>query len=227
MNDIASKEKAIADVVETIRGLGRQAHGHGADVTNQAEVQGLISSCVENLGPLNVLVANAGLTQIQPLLTVPEEDVRRLIDVNILGVWNCFQLAAKQFISQKTPGKLIAASSIAGHKAIPMFTHYSATKFAVRGLVQGFALELASHGITANGYCPGIVDTAMLDYIDEYMTKDGGKPGDGKKHFMSSVPLGRNAEPADQAKVVSFLAGPDSDYMTGQNLLVDGGIIMT
>lgn len=228
VNDLESNQTAIEKVVESIRALGREAYGHAADVSKLVEVEGLVSSCIEKLGPLDVMVANAGITEVQPLLIMKEYHMRRMIDINLFGVFNCFQTAAKHFVDQKTHGKLIAAASIASIKTFPQLTHYSASKFAVRGLVQGFAQELAPYGITANGYCPGITQTTMLDTIDDAMVKlHGTKPGESIKMYENMIALGRLSQPEDVAKLVSFLASPNSDYITGQNLVVDGGIVLT
>ncbi|KAI1609884.1 hypothetical protein EDD36DRAFT_59291 [Exophiala viscosa] len=228
VNDITANQTAIDEVVESIRALGRESCGCAADVSQGAEVQTLVSTCVEKLGPLDAMIANAGICQVKSLLELSEQEVRRIFDINVVGVFNCFQTASKHFIAQKSRGKLIAAASVASFKAFPMLSHYSSTKFAIRGLVQGFAQEMAPHGITANGYCPGIVGTSMLDMIDDVMAKaSGGQSGDAKAGFGKMIALGRLSEPEDVAKLVSYLAGPDSDYMTGQNIVIDGGIILT
>jgi NAD(P)-dependent dehydrogenase (short-subunit alcohol dehydrogenase family) len=109
-----------------------------------------------------------------------------------------------------------------------MLSHYSASKFAVRGFTQAFAMEMAQHKITVNGYAPGIVGTAMWDLIDEELGKTtGAKKGETiKKYSEDLIALGRTSVPEDVSKCVSYLASPDSDYMTGQTLVIDGGIVM-
>jgi NAD(P)-dependent dehydrogenase (short-subunit alcohol dehydrogenase family) len=121
----------------------------------------------------------------------------------------------------------ISLSSIVAFKPSVLLSHYSASKWAVRGFTQAFAMEMAEHKITVNGYAPGIVGTAMWDLIDEELGKRTGvKKGDTiKKHSKDLIALGRTSVPEDVAKTVSYLASPDSDYMTGQTLIVDGGII--
>jgi NAD(P)-dependent dehydrogenase (short-subunit alcohol dehydrogenase family) len=117
--------------------------------------------------------------------------------------------------------------SIVAFKPFAMLSHYSASKFAVRGFTQAFAMEMAEHKITVNGYAPGIVGTAMWDLIDEELgKKTGAKKGDTiKKYSEDLIALGRTSVPEDVAKCVSYLASPDSDYMTGQTLVIDGGIV--
>lgn len=117
--------------------------------------------------------------------------------------------------------------SIVAFKPFAMLSHYSASKFAVRGFTQAFAMEMAEHKITVNGYAPGIVGTAMWDLIDEELGKKSGvQKGDTiKKYSEDLIALGRTSVPEDVGKTVSYLASPDSDYMTGQTLVIDGGIV--
>lgn len=174
------------------------------------------------------MVANAGIAQVKAVLDLTEEDVRRVFDVNVVGVFNSYQLAAKQMIAQGTGGKIIGAASIAAFRTSPMLAHYGASKYAVKGLTVCFAGELAKERITVNAYAPGIVGTEMWDMIDEGLSSAAGlQKGDALKGIVSKeIALGRVSVPEDVAKLVSYLASPDSDYMTGQTLIVDGGIIM-
>ena len=125
--------------------------------------------------------------------------------------------------------KLIAAASIVAFKPFPLLSHYSASKWAVRGLTQAFAMEMAEHKITVNAYAPGIVGTAMWDLIDEKLgEKQGAQKGETiAKYSRELIALGRTSVPEDVAGLVHFLASPDSDYVTGQTMVVDGGIIFT
>lgn len=155
--------------------------------------------------------------------------------VNVIGLHNSYAAAARQMISQTTtttssrPGKIIGAASVAAFKPTPLLAHYTASKFAVRGLTQGFAAELAPHNITVNAYAPGIVGTAMWDLIDEQMAKQKGVPkGEVLRQMVQdSTALGRVSVAEDVAKLVSFLASSDSDFVTGQTPVVDGGIVYT
>lgn len=117
-------------------------------------------------------------------------------------------------------------NSIVAFKPFAMLSHYSASKWAVRGFTQAFAMEMAEHKITVNAYAPGIVGTAMWELIDEEIGKKKGvKKGDTiKKYSEDLIALGRTSVPEDVSKCVSYLASPDSDYMTGQTLIIDGGI---
>ncbi|KAM6514469.1 hypothetical protein FSOLCH5_008709 [Fusarium solani] len=229
INDIQANKAGIDETVSEIRKLGRRAYGHAADISDLAQVEEMVAASVRELGPLTTMVANAGIAQVKPILDVTTDDLRRMFDINVFGTFNCYSVAAKQMIKQGSPGKLIGAASIAAMKSFPMLSHYSASKFAVRGFTQAFAMEMAPHKITVNAYAPGIVGTAMWDLIDEELAKvHGAKKGDMiKKHSDDLISLGRTSVPEDVAKMVSFLSGPDSDYVTGQTLVVDGGIIFT
>ncbi|GAB7349052.1 hypothetical protein MBLNU459_g8016t1 [Dothideomycetes sp. NU459] len=237
VNDISANQKGIDEVVSQIRGLGRKSTGVVGDVADLQQVEQLIQTSVKELGPLDTMVANAGIAQVKPLLDLTPEDFHRMFSINVFGVQNCFSATAKQIISQGTasqdnPAKLIAAASIVAFKPFSLLSHYSASKWAVRGLTQAYAMEMAEHGITVNGYAPGIVGTAMWDLIDEEMGKKRGeklgevvKKGETiKKYSDELIAMGRVSVPEDVAKLVSFLASRDSDYVTGQTMIVDGGI---
>ncbi|KAH8723694.1 acetoin dehydrogenase-like protein [Phaeosphaeriaceae sp. PMI808] len=229
INDIEANKPGCDEVVKEIQGLGRKSFAFTADVSKLNEVQDLVQASVSELGPLNTMVANAGIAQVKPLLDLTEEDLKRMFEVNVFGVYNCHTTAAKQLISQNTPGKLLAAASIVAFKPFPLLSHYSASKWAVRGLTQAFAMEMAAHKITVNAYAPGIVGTAMWDLIDEKLGETtGARKGDTIKRYTEElIALGRTSVPEDVAGTVSFLAGRDSDYMTGQTVVIDGGIIFT
>lgn len=221
INDIAANSKLVDSVVSEIWALGRSAYGHIADVSKLSEVESLVSTCVEKLGPLTVMVANAGIAKLNPILEMTDQDIRGIFDVNVIGVFNCYSAAAKQMVKQGSGGKIIGAASIAAFKGSPGLGHYCASKAAVRSFTQTCAIELAPHKITVNGYAPGIVDTPIWDAITTGPTKE-----ETLKRLGRNIALGRLSIPEDVAKCVSYLASPDSDYMTGQTLVVDGGIVM-
>jgi len=213
-------------VAEEIRATGRRAAALDADVSDAAEVDAMIEQTVAELGRLDVMIANAGIAQVAPLLDVTPEDFDRLIGINLRGVFLCYTAAARQMIAQGDGGKIIGAASIAAHKGFAMLGHYSASKWAVRGLTQAAAQEWAPHGITVNAYCPGIVGTKMWEYIDEKLAEAQGlQKGEALASFSQLISLGRVETPEDVAAFVSYLASPDSDYMTGQSVMIDGGVL--
>ena len=159
-------------------------------------------------------------TLLEPLMTMIVLSV-------VFGTLFGIQAAANQFIKQKSKGKIINACSIAGHESYEVLGTYSATKHSVRSFTQTAAKELADKGITVNAYCPGVAKTEMWDRIDEEMVKldDSLEIGDAFEAFSSEIKLGRYQEPSDVANLVSFLASNDSDYITGQSILTDGGLV--
>ena len=213
-------------VAEEVKKLGRKAVTFNADVTNRDNVYAAIDHAESSLGGFDVMINNAGIAQVQPLADVTAEEVDKILKVNVQGVLWGIQAAAKKFKQRRQKGKIISASSIAGHEGFAMLGIYSATKFAVRALTQAAAKEYASDGITVNAYCPGIVGTDMWVEIDERFAKLTGAPiGATYKKYVEGIALGRAQTPEDVAAFVSFLAGPDSDYMTGQAPLIDGGLV--
>lgn len=227
--DLETMADQLNSVVEEIqKEAGRRTLAIYADVSDAAAVNAMVSRVANELGHLDVMVANAGIAQVLPLLELKPEDWDRMMAVNVRGVFLCYQAAAKQMIGQGTGGKIIGAASIAAHKGFALLGHYSTSKFAVRGLTQAAAQEWAKYGITVNAYCPGIVDTAMWELMDEKIAEyEGLKKGEAIKKFAQLISLGRVEQPEDVAAFVSYLASKDSDYMTGQSVMIDGGIIFS
>ncbi|KAJ9239424.1 hypothetical protein DTO271D3_5803 [Paecilomyces variotii] len=190
-----------------------RAIGIAANVTSSAEVEAMIKETVAQLGPLTLMVANAGVAQIKPLLNVTEEDVDEVFN-SAAGV-NVY--------------KIVGAASVVACKAWATLGIYSASKWAVRGLTQAMAMEMAPHKITVNAYAPGVIGTAMWEQIDDAMGQLTGKPkGATFKQTENLISLGRTGTPEDVSGLVGgYLASKDSDYVTGQTMVVDGGIIFT
>lgn len=161
-------------------------------------------------------------------LDITDEEWERLMLVNGLGVMICMQEAAKQMIKQGKGGKIINTASVAGKQGFALVAHYSATKFAVVGLTQAGARELAPHGITVNAFCPGIVATELWRKLDQNIMDFGRtkRVGQAMEEFSKDILLGRVSTPEDCAGIAAFLASPDSDYMTGQSVQVDGGMVL-
>ncbi len=230
VNDLESMKGELDGVAGEIEAKGVKSAAITADVSDKGEVDGMVEEVAGELGKLDVMVANAGIAQVKPILDVSPDDFDRMMAVNVRGVVLCYQAAARQMIKQGNGGKIIGAASIAAHKGFGLLGHYSASKFAVRGLTQAAAQEWAEHGITVNAYCPGIVDTAMWELIDEGIggLQGGAEKGEIMNQFVESlVALGRVQTPEDVASFVSYLASKDSDYMTGQSVMIDGGVMFS
>lgn len=228
-------------VAREIEQAGKRAVGLPVDVTDAGQVAALVGRTVESFGQLDVMVANAGILQVKPLLEMTVEDWERTFAVNVRGVFLCAQAAARQMITQRgdrppgpagppgTPnsGTIICTASIAAKMGSPYQSHYQASKAAVVGFIRSAAWELAPYGITVNAFCPGVVDTPMWDIIDRDRGRLLGKqPGQLKAEMATRIPLGRIEQPEDIAGLVAFLASDDANYITGQALNVCGGIVM-
>ncbi|MBK0869539.1 MAG: acetoin reductase [Saccharopolyspora sp.] len=225
INDVASKAGALKDLAAEIEATGSRTATVTADVSQPAEVDSMVGQVGEQLGKLDVMVANAGIAHVKPLLEVTPEEFDQLMSINLRGVHLCYNAAARRMIEQGTGGKIIGACSIVGYRPFPLLGPYSASKWAVRGLTQAAAMEWSQHGITVNAYCPGIVGTAMWDHIDEKLAENEGlRKGQAIEKYSEMIQLGRVSVPEDVAKFVSYLASPDSDYMTGQSVMIDGGV---
>jgi meso-butanediol dehydrogenase/(S,S)-butanediol dehydrogenase/diacetyl reductase len=180
------------------------------------------------LGGLDVVINNAGVAPTTLIETITPEIYRKTFDINVGGVLWGIQAAVKTFKELGHGGKIISACSQAGHVGNPGLAIYCGSKFAVRGITQTAARDLAPFGITVNAYCPGIVNTPMMQKIAQDVADNAGKPFDwGMEQFTTGIALQRMSEPSDVAALVSYLAGPDFDYMTGQSVLIDGGMVFS
>ncbi|OWA33390.1 acetoin reductase [Saccharibacillus sp. O16] len=220
-------EELLASAKSEFEASGYDVLTVKGDVSKREDQFNLVQQAVEQFGRLDVFVNNAGIDAVTPFLEIDEQQLNKLFSINVNGVVFGTQAAAEQFIKQGGKGKVINACSIAGHEAYEMLSTYSATKHAVKAFTHAAAKELAKHQITVNAYCPGVAKTKMWDRIDEEMVKYDGnmQPGDAFKKFSGAIALGRYQTPEDVANLVSFLASDDADYITGQAILTDGGLV--
>lgn len=225
---------AIADLnIETATRIAEKLGGKdgGAiaiqvDVADRDSVFAAVERAVSELGGFDVIVNNAGIAPTSPIEEITRQSIEKLFSINFNGVVWGTQAAVKAFRKFGHGGKIISAASQAGHVGNPGIALYSATKFAVRGFTQTAARDLAKYGITVNTYAPGIVKTPLMEDLAKKTAAEAGKPEEwGWEQYTKGITLGRLSESADVAAVVSFLSGPDSDYITGQSILVDGGMV--
>jgi meso-butanediol dehydrogenase/(S,S)-butanediol dehydrogenase/diacetyl reductase len=225
---LADRDPKVEEAAEKIKSFGVGALGVACDVTNKAQVESLYERAAGQFGTIDVSVQNAGVITIARLEDLTEKDWNFIMAVNSTGVFLCCQAAAKYMIKQGS-GRLVNSSSAQGRQGFIYTPHYAASKFAVIGLTQSLAKELAPHGITVNAICPGIIATDMWAYNDEHWGKLLGnyKPGELMKEWIEGVPLKRGGNAKDIAGLVSFLASDDASYITGQAVNVDGGLVMS
>ncbi|WP_268913682.1 acetoin reductase [Lentilactobacillus sp. SPB1-3] len=204
---------------------GYEAKAYPVDVADEEKFSEAVDQAITDLGELAVFVNNAGEAFIDSIIDSEPAKIKRLIDVNLLGTFWGIRIAAKRFIAQGNGGRIINAASLAGVEASALQSAYSASKFGVRGLTQSASKELAKYQITVNAYNPGVVRTPMRDAIDKRTAAIKSKSiSDQQRNVLSEISLGREATPEDVANVVSFFASPEGSYITGQSILVDGGM---
>jgi len=198
------------------------------DVTSRDQVREMIESAVSAFGKIDVKFNNAGINKPMNLLDVTEENWNTIMTVNGLGVLIGMQEAARQMIRQGTGGKIINTASIASRQGFDNVAPYCASKWAVVSLTQSGARDLAKHGITVTGFAPGVVATEMWSQLDKDLMEIGAsdRKGQAMAEFSADILRGRVATPADITGTTTFLASKESDYMTGQVVMIDGGMVL-
>jgi meso-butanediol dehydrogenase/(S,S)-butanediol dehydrogenase/diacetyl reductase len=205
-----------------------------ADVTRAGDIERMIETAWGRWGRLDVVFNNAGIIQAKPLLEVSESDWDRIMTVNLRAVFFVLQAAARRMIRQEPMpgselrGKLIQTASIAAYRGgLPLTAPYAASKAGVVSLTRSAAQALAPHRVTSNAICPGVVDTPLWAGLDrEWSALEGWATGEAWRRRTAGIPLGRPETAQDVTGLVLFLASADSDYMTGQAVNVDGGLVM-
>jgi meso-butanediol dehydrogenase / (S,S)-butanediol dehydrogenase / diacetyl reductase len=225
-------QDSARSVAGEIQSAGGKAEAFQADLGDPDQSTTMVKRVVEHFGRLDVMVNNAGVVRVRPLLELTPEDWDFVNDVNARGLFFALQAGARQMVGQaplaagRLRGKIINIASIAGRGGRPMFAAYAASKAAAISITQSAALGLAPE-ITVNAICPGVVDTEMWRTIDREWTQADKRPlGAAWKDRVGGIPLARPQKPEDLTGMAVFLASADSDYITGQSYHVDGGVVM-
>jgi meso-butanediol dehydrogenase/(S,S)-butanediol dehydrogenase/diacetyl reductase len=219
---------AAQDVAQSIVAEGGTADSVAVDVTDRSQVQAMIQKAVETFGELNVIFNNAGMNRPRNFMEIDEANFEQIVRVNTWGVIVCTQEAAKQMIAQGSGGKIVNTGSIASRQGFWDFVPYCVAKFGTLAVTQATARGLIEHGITVNAFAPGVVDTPMWVGLNEDIRAIHDQPADADpmRDFATGTLIGRPAAPEELAPFLVYLASPESDYMTGQMYMVDGGQIL-
>lgn len=221
---VAIADLAMAEGEALAKRLGSKAFAVSLDVTRQASIRSMVDRVVARAGGIDILVNNAAVFDLAPVVEVTEKSWDLLFAVNVKGMFFTLQAAAKQMIGQNCGGKIINMASQAGRRGEALVSVYCATKASVISLTQSAGLDLIKHKINVNGIAPGVVDTPMWNEVDALFAKYEKRPAGEKKRLVGeAVPYGRMGLPEDHTGAAVFLASADSDYVVAQTLNVDGG----
>ena len=209
---------AAEETASMVREFGRSAQIVRCNVASRDQVQEAADACVSELGGLHIAVANAGIGRGGSVLDMELKDWQDQVDINLTGVFLTVQAAAQRMVDAGDGGRIVCISSLAALSTSQWMWSYSATKAGVAMMVRGWASELGPHGINVNAIGPGVIDTPLAHGLA------GDEGGPIREALEASTPVGRSGRPSDIAGLISFLAGPDADFMTGSYLVMDGGI---
>lgn len=213
--NFVSNEQAAQEVVQAIKDLGRNAVAVQADVSYTKDAEKLVQEAIATFDRLDIVVNNAGITRDNLLLRMKEDEWDAVINTNLKGVYNCTKAALKPLLKQRS-GKIVNVSSVIGLMGNAGQANYAAAKAGIIGFTKSIAKEVASRGINVNAVAPGFITTEMTDNISE----------DARQAMLQGIPLNRLGSPEDVAEVVKFLVSSSADYVTGQTIAVDGGMVM-
>ncbi|MFN7250876.1 MAG: 3-oxoacyl-[acyl-carrier-protein] reductase [Anaerobacillus sp.] len=213
--NFAGNAQKAEEVVSEIKAFGVDAFAIKADVANSDEVAAMVKATIESFGSLDILINNAGITRDGLIMRMKEEDWDAVINTNLKGVFNCAKAVTRQMMKQRF-GRIVNISSVVGVLGNAGQANYVAAKAGVIGLTKTLARELANRNITVNAVAPGFIETDMTDELSAEI----------KQELLKQIPLTKLGKPEDIAMVVRFLVSDDANYMTGQTLHVDGGMVM-
>ncbi len=220
---------AIADInleaaTATAAEIGPQAYAVKIDVTDQASIDAAVAAAVETAGGIDILINNAALFDLAPIVDITRQSYDTLFAINVGGALFTLQAVAKQMIAQGRGGKIINMASQAGRRGEALVGVYCATKAAVISLTQSAGLNLIQHGINVNAIAPGVVDGEHWDGVDAKFAAAEGLPrGEKKRQVGAAVPFGRMGTAADLTGMAIFLASDEAEYIVAQTYNVDGG----
>jgi NAD(P)-dependent dehydrogenase (short-subunit alcohol dehydrogenase family) len=214
VNYVASTNGA-SSVVEYVKGKGRRAIAVQADVAKRGEVEPMIDRVWRELGPIDVLVNNAGIETIVPFLELTDDQWTRLVDVNLRAAWLCSQVYCRRALAEGRKGNIIHIGSIQAAKVLPGRTHYAPTKLGLEALTRNMSAEMTPQGIRVNCVHPGLIETDMTDWVM--------KSPDILPVVLAQISMGRAGQPREIGTVAAFFASDEASYLTGQSIHVDGG----
>jgi len=208
-------QETAEEAAEGLRARGIDAQAFTANVAAVDDVSRMVAYVVETFSKVDILVNNAGITRDSLLIRMKESDWDLVLAVNLKGTFNCIKAVARPMMKARS-GKIVNIASVVGVMGNAGQANYSASKAGVIGLTKTAAKELAPRNINVNAVAPGFIQTEMTEKLS----------GEARDAFLHAIPLQRPGTPEDVARVVCFLAGPDSDYVTGQTINIDGGLVM-
>ena len=203
------------EVAQSIRAKGVRAVAVKADVGKRSDVEPMIDKVWKDLGPIDVLVNNAGIETIVPFLELTDDQWTRLVDTNLRGAWLCSQVFCRRALADGRKGAIVNIGSIQAAKVLPGRTHYAPAKLALEALTRNVSAEVTPQGIRVNCIHPGLIDTPMTSWVM--------KDPQILPLILAQISLGRAGEPREIGKVAAFLASDEASYVTGQSIFVDGG----